>query len=136
MGGRMPARILCVEDDAISREVISAYLKQQGHTVRALENGYGVSKHVREFKPDVLVIDVMMPGLDGEATLAVLRSMARSYSLPIPRIILYSGVDAGELQARADRVGASAAVSKRDGVMALAQAVTQALDPEPAAVEG
>jgi CheY-like chemotaxis protein len=59
------ARILCVDDDLPQLTIISAVLKKEGYTVDIARDGIEGLRKAREWKPDLIVMDVMMPGLDG-----------------------------------------------------------------------
>src|SRR5262249_33366600 len=60
-----PRRILLIEDDADLREALSDALEISGHTVVSAVDGYGGLGQMREPRPDVVVLDLMMPNLDG-----------------------------------------------------------------------
>jgi two-component system, OmpR family, response regulator len=59
------ARLLVVEDDANIVELLSASLRFAGFEVAAATDGQQALRVAREFRPDLMVLDVMMPGLDG-----------------------------------------------------------------------
>ncbi len=59
------ARLLVVEDDPNIVELLSASLRFAGFEVRAVTDGQQALQAVREFRPDLMVLDVMMPGIDG-----------------------------------------------------------------------
>ena len=61
----MQYKIAVIEDDRIMRENISELLELSGYIVQNAENGKLGVKLVNEFKPDLIVCDVMMPELDG-----------------------------------------------------------------------
>lgn len=58
-------RVLVVEDEPIVAEVVERYLRRDGHTVRVVHDGNAALAAVEEFQPDLIVLDVMLPGLDG-----------------------------------------------------------------------
>jgi DNA-binding response OmpR family regulator len=58
-------RILVVDDEPTVREVVVQYLQRDGYDVRELDRGDTVHKVVAEFKPDLIVLDVMLPGMNG-----------------------------------------------------------------------
>jgi signal transduction histidine kinase len=60
-----PRRILLIEDDADLREALSDALEFSGHTVVSAVDGDDGLRQMREHKPDVVVLDLMMPKLDG-----------------------------------------------------------------------
>ncbi len=73
-------RVLVVDDDATVREVVVDYLRAAGHEVEEAVDGSGALEAVRHGHPDLIVLDVMMPGLDG---LEVCRRLRRHSDVPI-----------------------------------------------------
>ena len=61
----MKKRILLVEDDRRLSQLICEFLDQQGFMVKALEDGRELSETMQNFAPDVVVLDIMLPGEDG-----------------------------------------------------------------------
>ena len=61
----MPTKILIVEDEANIRELLRLYLEREGYTVLEAENGVEGIKKWKSDKPDMLLLDVMMPVMDG-----------------------------------------------------------------------
>lgn len=59
------ARLLVVEDDPNIVELLSASLRYAGFDIATARNGTDALKRAREFRPDLMVLDVMMPGIDG-----------------------------------------------------------------------
>ena len=74
------ARVLVVDDDATVREVVVDYLRAAGHDVREAVDGAGALESVRVSGADLVVVDVMMPGIDG---LEVCRRLRRLSDVPI-----------------------------------------------------
>ena len=74
------SRVLVVDDDATVREVVVDYLRAAGHDVREAVDGAGALDSVRLAGADLVVLDVMMPGLDG---LEVCRRLRRHSDVPI-----------------------------------------------------
>lgn len=68
------AKILVVDDEASIVELISTALKFQGFEVKTAAHGPAALDTVRSFKPDALIIDIMMPGMDGYGLLKRLRA--------------------------------------------------------------
>jgi DNA-binding response OmpR family regulator len=64
-GRSMAARVLVVEDDATVSEVISAYLERDGHDCRVVVDGFAAEQEWAQWRPDLVVLDVMLPGLSG-----------------------------------------------------------------------
>ncbi len=74
------AKVLVVDDDATVREVVVGYLRNAGHEVHEAVDGAGALDAVRQVDTDLVVLDVMMPGIDG---LEVCRRLRRQSDVPI-----------------------------------------------------
>ena len=73
-------RILIVDDDRPSLKMTAFLLREEGYTVFTAENGRDALRMIDEKTPDLLVLDVMMPGMDGWE---VTRQLRRTTNLPI-----------------------------------------------------
>ncbi len=73
------AKILVVDDEPSILELVSAYLKKDGYEVSTAQDGPGGLKAARVFKPDIVVLDVMLPGMDGIELLTRLRRESDVY---------------------------------------------------------
>ncbi len=60
-----PAQILVVEDDPALRELLTTVLRKAGYEVEAVEDGPAALEWIRGRQPDLILLDVMLPGLDG-----------------------------------------------------------------------
>ena len=78
-----PLGILLVEDDEATRLVSSTVLSQAGYHVVATDSGRTALAAVTEFQPDIVVVDVSLPGIDGIETSKRLRSVLRKSDLPV-----------------------------------------------------
>ena len=78
----MPS-ILVVEDDRDISDLIAHYLQRAGHQVQQLAHGGDAPRKVRELSPDLIVLDLMLPGLDGLMVCQALRSDPRTAAIPI-----------------------------------------------------
>lgn len=74
------SKILLVEDDERLASLVQTFLQQHGFEVRLVNNGLAVEATCREFQPDLVVLDLMLPGLDG---FAVCRALRPWYKSPI-----------------------------------------------------
>ncbi|MFC5182520.1 response regulator transcription factor [Actinomadura harenae] len=74
------ARILLAEDDPKQARLIRVYLEREGHRVTAVGDGRQALEQARALRPDLLILDVMMPGVDG---LDVCRILRAESSVPI-----------------------------------------------------
>ena len=66
-------RIAVVDDEQMLTDLLSMALRMEGWDVRTAASGYEALQLVRDFEPDALVLDIMMPDLDGMAVLQRLR---------------------------------------------------------------
>ena len=111
------ARILIADDEAHVREVLRHFLTRKGYLVSAVEDGRGVLDTVSTFQPDVIVVDMVMPGLTGADVLTALRRAG----VTVP-IILISAYDI------VVREGFFAVLTKPFNLRALADTVAAAVD--------
>src|SRR5687768_17787508 len=74
------ARILIVEDDVKQAELIRMYLEREGHSPAVVHDGRAALEHARRKRPDLVVLDVMLPRVDG---LDVCRILRHESSVPI-----------------------------------------------------
>ncbi|MFC8532956.1 response regulator transcription factor [Streptomyces sp. NPDC057249] len=70
---RTPVRVLVVDDEASLTELLSMALRYEGWEVRSAGNGTAAVRTARSFRPDVVILDVMLPDMDGLAVLGRLR---------------------------------------------------------------
>ena len=88
----MPKKILIVEDEANIRELLRLYLEREGYTVLEAENGVEGIKKWKSDKPDMLLLDVMMPVMDGIEASKKIRMLERPDARLIPIIALTANV--------------------------------------------
>jgi DNA-binding response OmpR family regulator len=74
------SRILLVEDDQRLASLVQSFLQQHGFTVQVCENGLQAEQQAKDFAPELVVLDLMLPGLDG---FAVCRALRGWYKQPI-----------------------------------------------------
>jgi len=74
------ALVLVVDDDVTVREVVVSYLRAGGHTVVEAADGADALRSIRSDPPDLVVLDLMMPGIDG---LEVCRRLRTTSDVPI-----------------------------------------------------
>jgi PAS domain S-box-containing protein len=75
--------ILVVDDEASIRELLRQELESEGYRVREAEDGRAALAEVKREKPDLIVLDVMMPELSGFDVAAVLRNDPETFNIPI-----------------------------------------------------
>ena len=125
MAARAPLRrILYVEDDPDIRTVANLALATVGgYELRACASGQEAVDAAAEFRPDLLLIDVMMPGLDGPQTLSLLRQIPATASVPV--VFMTAKVQPSEL-ARYREMGVVDVIPKPFDPMRLADEVRAA----------
>jgi DNA-binding response OmpR family regulator len=102
------AQILVVDDDSAIRQLVADLLEVDGHEVRVAADGLTAVSTLEGFRPDCVVLDVMMPGLDGYG---VLRSIRAQDGDRVSVIMLTASADA-ESAARAWADGADYYLAK------------------------
>ena len=73
--------ILVVDDEPPILELVRGYLEREGFTVRTAEDGHTAVEQVRVDRPDVVVLDLMLPGLDGLEVCRQIRTFSDAYVL-------------------------------------------------------
>ncbi len=69
----MKGRVVLAEDDPNQAKIVKLYLEREGHSVVVADNGLAALEEVRRRQPDLLILDVMMPKLDGHDVCRILR---------------------------------------------------------------
>src|SRR5512134_3484122 len=75
----MPPKILIIDDEPSIVNLVSSYLKAEGYEVLTASDGPSGLKSARVFKPDLILLDVMLPGMDGIELLSRLRRESDVY---------------------------------------------------------
>lgn len=82
------AKILVVEDAPEFQEILRVALESDGYRVSVVDTGEEALEHVRHFQPDVVLLDLVLPGLDGTEVCRQLRTFTDAY------IVMVTGKDA------------------------------------------
>jgi len=90
MGHMKRGRLLVVDDDDFYRNKIAAELREEGYQVDTAPNGLHALKVMREQAPDLLLLDMVMPGMDG---VAVVEAMRAEQALALVPIMLVTAAD-------------------------------------------
>ena len=98
------ASILVVDDDQINRMVLAHDLEQEGHRVTAVEDGGSALEALRDGRFDVVLLDVLMPELDGWETLAQIERNEKLRHVPV---IMVSALEDIESVVRCIELGAA-----------------------------
>jgi DNA-binding response OmpR family regulator len=105
----MAAHVLLIEDEPNICEAIRFILMRDGFTVSVLAEGRDAEAQVRVQRPDVLILDVMLPGRSGYEILAALRADPETQALPV---LMLTARGQSRDRAEAERVGATGFMTK------------------------
>lgn len=125
-------RILVVEDEDNLRELVTGRLEQHGYEVDVACDGYEALARFRAQKPDLVVLDLMLPKMDGFAVCRVLKASVSQGSVPV---ILFSARFSPEDRLRGEEMGANAFVNKPFDPPVLLAKIHELLYPEEPAPE-
>jgi CheY-like chemotaxis protein len=120
------AKILVVDDDALIRSVLKDALEEAGYTVVLAENGHGAITRARADRPDCILMDIMMPDLDGYDACTVIKADPTIAAIPV---YLISATQDLRVVDRAEHVGAAGILPKPVPIEELLQTVALALNP-------
>ena len=116
-------KILLVEDEPDIRAVAEIALEiVGGFSVRLCEDGAAALAALPDFAPDLIMLDVMMPGMDGPATLAELRKLPEGAAVPV--IFMTAKVQQAEIDGYR-KLGAAGVIAKPFDPMTLAERVRE-----------
>lgn len=121
----MTQSVLVVDDEPMARTLLRLMLIRAGFNVTEAEDGFDALDKVRKSRPDVILLDVMMPGMDGFAVCERLRNDVDTAALPI--IMLSAKTDLGSIN-RGLRVGATVYLTKPISPEDLTRHVREALE--------
>jgi signal transduction histidine kinase len=79
----LPGLLLVVDDDAANREVLSRRLERQGHDVRTASSGRDAVRILGEAAFDLVLLDIMMPEMDGYEVLGCIKADSRLQNIPV-----------------------------------------------------
>ena len=102
-GEATPGRILVVDDDRVNRTLLARGVEQAGHLVRTAENGRDALALLGEEPHDLVLLDIVMPELDGVSVLEQIKSDPHLQHIPV---IMISAVDETDSVVRCIEMGA------------------------------
>ncbi|MEJ7797392.1 MAG: response regulator transcription factor [Solirubrobacteraceae bacterium] len=129
MNGPSRGRVLVVDDEPTIAEIVSRYLERAGYETRVAGDGHAALAHASTWHPDLVVLDLMLPGLDGLEVMRLLRESGG------PRVAVILLTAKGEQADRIDglRLGADDYVVKPFSpaeLVARVEAVLRRNEPE------
>ena len=115
--------VLYVDDEADIREVVELSLGLvEGLTIRTCDSGESALRELARIRPDIVLLDVMMPGMDGPSTLTRIRAQPQFAHIPV---IFMTAKAMPQEVARFRELGAVAVIAKPFDPMTLGQQVVK-----------
>jgi len=103
------ATIIVVDDSRIVLDYVQDVLQGAGHNVVTVESPFGISGAVQRHHPDLVLVDVNMPALSGDALISIARRHAGEGNT---RFVLHSDIALADLAAKASWCGANGFIRK------------------------
>ena len=104
-------RILIVDDDETHLTCARELLEAEGYQVDVHKTAFGATERLIRCRPDLVLVDMNMPALSGEALIGILRKRVHAAGV---RVLLYSSNDEDALRRTANRLGIDGYVCKGD----------------------
>jgi CheY-like chemotaxis protein len=98
------ATVLIVDDNEDICRVLARLVRSSGHTAEVASGGQQAIDYLATHRPDLLILDVMMPHVDGLEVLRSVRNDPRTAAVPV---VMFTAAGEGEIRDRALRAGAS-----------------------------
>jgi len=99
--GNDPLKILIVDDEVAIRDIIKELLQCEGYSTKTADSGIAALSVIDEFKPNVILLDIRMPDMDG---LQCLRRIKENY--PAIEVLMISGFASSEIAKKSLELGA------------------------------
>ena len=123
------AKVLVIDDEQGIRALLDTLLRRKGYDVIVAESGEKGLECLRRERPDVLVLDLKMPGMDGLTVLRQVRSLD-----PIMPVIILTGAGTADTEQRVRALGVTEYVEKEFSLHLLGDALKRLLKtPNPTA---
>ena len=100
--------ILVIDDDITALDIVSFLFEQRGYEVERCADGFAAIEYCRQITPDLIIVDLMMPQINGVATVEEIRDLGLS---DVP-IIAFTAVDDAELHQSARQAGCNDVLTK------------------------
>ena len=103
------AKVLVVDDEPEITDIVQTFLTESGYSVDVLNNPREVIARAKQFKPDVILLDIMMPGADGYTVCQWVKAEADLSHVPV---IFLTGKDRNDDQGRSFKSGGDMFIKK------------------------
>lgn len=124
------AVVLVVDDDEFTCDAIRRLLTRMGYTTECAHSGTAALKMLEEIRPSIIVLDWMMPKMDGLDVLKKLRADPKTKDVPV---LIYSAADDAAMQQQAAKLGAKECVLKSGGFYPLYERIERYAAEAPSA---
>lgn len=114
------SKVLVIDDQPGIRRLLVEVLAEEGYTVLTAANGYEGVQQVKDTNPDLVLMDMKMPGMDGIETLRELKRIGKA-----DRVIMMTAYGELELVNQAQQLGAYTYITKPFDIINLCQMVSQ-----------
>jgi len=123
-------RILVVDDDPRLLHVVSMYLSIEGYDVDTAPNGEEGLQHLEAQRPDLVILDVMMPGIDGLEACRRIKSNPETRQIPV---VLFTALSRTDDVESGRAAGANRFINKPFSLIGLGAVIRSFLSEETAA---
>ncbi len=126
----MPQKVLIVDDDPIMHQLVKRHLERAGYEMLSATNGIEAIDIATRELPHVIVMDVMMPEVDGLESMRRLRKSEATKAIPV--IVVTANVNEYEASQRESKaIGAAGFLTKPLSPARLVQEIQRVLPPQP-----
>ena len=122
----MPKKILIVDDEPVVVTLLKIRVESRGFLVETAHDGASGLEKAKTWQPDFILLDIVMPGMDGFETCRRLKAMKETAHIPV---VLFTAVQETQLEALAQKAGAAKVVQK-PFVDQVFKAISEILGPE------
>jgi CheY-like chemotaxis protein len=119
------ARVLIIDDERVTAELLAMAMSLRGHTPFVAHHAVQGLELVVSEQPDIILLDLMMPGMDGYEMLARLRSMPEGKDLPV---IVLTASHEDNLEQHVSSAGGNMCLRKPIDMRALEKAISELTD--------
>jgi len=116
----MTGRILIVDDDPRLLHIVAMYLGIEGYDVVTAENGEDGLREIEAQRPDLVILDIMMPGMDGIEACRRIRANPETQNMPV---VMFSALSSDDDIERARLAGANHLITKPFNLVGLGSVV-------------
>ncbi len=115
----MSGKIFVLDDDENACQLVKQVLTKAGFDVMAQTKAIGATNNIKNFSPDLILLDVMMPALSGDSLVEIIYRLVK----PAPKIVYYSNKSDQDLRELVEKTGVDGYICKVDGPNSLVSKV-------------